>query len=175
MAIQEQIKRLQEEIDSFFQKYDPNNQEHILLLFAYRRILDSFENPVIKSFFNDYRERIESLVKKLTSERLLWCAQLFDIDIYFNRFLDNYEQWEKYEITLMELIDTAVYSIVLLTGFDELAYYGGGNLVSFDECADQDAKHHNNFSKSFVWIPMFNENDRRYYFDSLRDDVEDVV
>ncbi len=174
MAIQEQIKRLQEEIDSFLQKYDSNNQEYILLLFAYRKIIDRFRDRT-RQFFKDNRERIETLVKNLTSEHLAWCATLFDIDIYFNRFLDKYEQWEKYEITLMELIDTAVYSIVLLTGFDELAYYGGGNLVSFDECADQDAKHHNNFSKSFVWIPMFNENDRRYYFDSLRDDVEDVV
>ena len=173
MEKKEQITRLQEEIDLFLQKYDPNNQEHILLLFAYRRIIDVFRDRT-KQFFKDCRERIESLVKKLTSEHLAWCATLFDIDIYFNRFLDKYEQWDRYEIPLLELIDSAVYSIVLLIGFDELVYYDGGNIVSFDECADQDAKHHNNFSKSFVWIPIYNEYDRRYDFDNRFDDVEDV-
>ena len=81
MEKKEQITRLQEEIDLFLQKYDPNNQEHILLLFAYRRIIDVFRDRT-KQFFKDCRERIESLVKKLTSEHLAWCATLFDIDIF---------------------------------------------------------------------------------------------
>ena len=73
MEKQEQISRLPKEIDSFLQKYDPNNQEHILLLFAYRRIIDTFKDRT-KQFFKDCRESIESMVKNLTSEHLAWCA-----------------------------------------------------------------------------------------------------
>lgn len=67
-----QIERLQTEIDSFLQIYDPNNKEHILLLFAYRRIIDRFRDRT-KQLFKDNRECIEFLVKLLTSEFVRVC------------------------------------------------------------------------------------------------------
>ena len=161
------IRRLRDEIDLFLRNYDPNNNEQVILLFAYRNIIDGFACTT-KQYLIDRRLRIESLVKSLTSEHLVWCATLFDFDLYFNRFVDNYEKWEKFEITLMELVDSAVYSIVLVNGLYELARYAGDEVVSIDDCIDQGEKHYD-FSEYFVWIPMFNEYDRRYGFDSKYD------
>ena len=174
MVIQEQIKRLQEEIDSFFQKYDPNNQEHILLLFAYRRIIDRFRDRT-KQLFKDCRERIESQAKKLTSEHLAWCATLCDFDVYLNRVVEDCDRWERYKITLMELIDSAVRFVVLQDGFAELSCYVGEDVSSMEEFVAQDEKRYV-LSDCFVWHPMFHEYFRRYDFDCRFDDeLEDVV
>ena len=132
MKRQEQITRLQNEIDSFLQKCDLNNQEHILLLFAYRRIVDCFKDET-KRFFNDNRNHIESLVKKLTPEQLAWCATLCDFDVYLNRVVEDCEKWERYENTLMELIDSAVRFAVLQDGFAELSCYVGDDVLSMEE------------------------------------------
>ena len=174
MAIQEQIKRLQEEIDSFFQKYDPNDQEQILLLFAYRRIIDRFRDRT-KQLFKDCRERIESQAKKLTSEHLAWCATLCDFDVYLNRVVEDCDRWERYEITLMELIDSAVRFVVLQDGFAELSCYVGEDVSSMEEFVAQDEKRYV-LSDCFVWHPMFHEYFRWYDFDCRFDDeLEDVV
>ena len=161
--LDEQGTRLREEINSFLQKYDPNNQEHILLLFAYRRIIDRFRDRT-QQFFKDCRECVEFLVELLTSERLVWCATLFDFDIYFNRFVDHYEQWAKHEITLMELIDSTVYLMVIQDGFAELSTYVGDEVMPLDDFAEQDEKRYKLFDY-FVGPPMYNEYDRRYDFD----------
>ena len=174
-----QIERLQAEIDSFLQKYDPNNPEHILLLFAYWRIIDRFKDST-KQLFKNNLEYIEILVTFLTSERLVWCATLFDFDFYFNRFLDKYEKWEKYEITLMELIDSTVYLLVILDGFAELSFYVGDEVIPMADYAEQDGKRYKLFDY-FVGPPTLNEFDRRYdfdcryVFDELFDELEDVV
>ena len=174
MAIQEQIKRLQAEIDSFFQKYDPNNQEHILLLFAYRRIIDRFRDRT-KQLFKDCRERIESQAKKLTSEHLAWCATLCDFDVYLNRVVEDCDRWERYEITIMALIDSAVRFVVLQDGFAELSCYVGEDVSSMEEFVAQDEKRYV-LSDCFVWHPMFHEYFRWYDFDCRFDDeLEDVV
>ena len=170
-----QIERLQAEIDSFLQKYDPNNPEHILLLFAYWRIIDRFKDST-KQLFKNNLEYIEILVTFLTSERLVWCATLFDFDFYFNRFLDKYEKWEKYEITLMELIDSTVYLLVILDGFAELSSYVGDEVIPMADYAEQDGKYYKLFDY-FVGPPTLNEFyrrynfDCRYVFDELFDDV----
>ena len=168
----EQRTRLQKEIDSFLQRYDPNNQEHILLLFAYRRIIDSFRDRT-KRFFKNSRECIESLVKKLTSEHLAWCATLCDFDVYLNRVIEDCEKWEMYEITLMELVDSAVRFMVLQDGFAELSCYVGDDVLSMEEFFAQDEKQFA-LSDGFRYL-VRNECDRRYDFDSrFDDDVEDV-
>lgn len=168
-----QIECLQAEIDSFLQKYDPNDQEQILLLFAYRRIIDVFKDRT-KQFFKDCRERIESLVKKLTSEHLAWCATLCDFDVYLNRVIEDCEKWERYEITLMDLIDSAVRFVVLQDGFAELSCYVGDDVLSMEEFVAQDEKRYGLFDY-FLWHPMYHEYFRRYDFDCRFDDeLEDA-
>ena len=116
---------------------------------------------------------IESLVKKLTSEHLAWCATLCDFDVYLNRVIEDCEKWEMYEITLMELVDSAVRFMVLQDGFAELSCYVGDDVLSMEEFFAQDEKQFA-LSDGFRYL-VRNECDRRYDFDSrFDDDVEDV-
>ena len=122
------------------------------------------------TFYKDYLDRIESLVKSLTPERLIWCITLFDYGVYVNRVVEAREKWERYEITLMELIDSAVHILLIEDGFAELSDCVEKVVLSLDFFVEQTGKKHD-LIESFVWIPMLNEYNRRYHFDSKLDDI----
>ena len=169
-TLEEKIERLQREVDSFLIEFDPNSYEHIIRLFAYQRILSGFKDST-RLRMNPQEIQVGSVVKSLSSESLESCYVAFGLNPYVDRFEVIYEIWENNELTSEEVIDSAVYVMLIDEGFASLSCYVRDEEALIQESRDEHETYYR-LHNYFVWNFMYDEYDRLYNFDSKYD--EDV-
>lgn len=163
MEKQEQITRLQKEIDSFLLKYDPNNQEHILLLFAYNLILSTFCDEAYPLILTQ-KEKIKNCVDLVSASDIKKCVYSFDFSIYINQFLSQYGERNPEKLTREE-VDASVYILLIEDGFRALATRLGEKIITRDYFIEKTGKRYVLLEYP-VWGAMIDSYFERYNFDS---------
>ena len=154
------VLRLKKEVNRFLASFDPDNNEHVLVLLFYYRCFHNYPK-VIKKIGEKQLLEIDATVNALPHKRIEESAVSFNFDIYIDSFIALYEDWKILLVPDIKMVDVAVHLLVLDSGYTEACLLAGEHVVS-DKQFDAQIEKLYRLQDHPIWSCMHEEFGHRY-------------